>query len=676
MGTQHPTAATIHRCSRQWAVWAALAVPACLATSAEGAPPSAEDFSRPPAISGVQLSPSGQRLALLVPSPEGRKRLAVMDLPPSTSPRVVASFRDADIGNFGWVNDDRLIYEAVDFSDGPTVRQYGAGTFAVDHDGKNSRHLIAWRGFEIKEATHIVSRVLDYHWDWDGTMDNGSDDVWVHKNMRDGRGEFIGRSLASLNTRTGLLRTVQIPDLDHVHRWLIGKNGEPEVVQTHWEGRSKLYWREASDKPWTLLQDSASYREDVWTPLYMDGHEQLVVRASPKNESALFAFNLKTRRLDPDPLVAVKGFDLNATLRRDSRTHQVLGVQFLTDSAQSYWFDDGMDSIQRTIDASLPAGRSNKIICGRCSASRFFVIQSRSDTVPGEYYLFDRQEKRLEPIGASRPWIAEASQGQRSFHRIAARDGLELPVYVTHPSGTQRTDKLPAVLLVHGGPWVRGSDRGWDEEAQFLASRGYRVIEPEFRGSTGYGDKLFSAGIKQWGQSMQDDLADAVQWAAKQGLIDEQRVCIMGASYGGYAALMGPIRHPKTYRCAISFAGVTDIELRYNAWGSDLGDQVRRYTLPMLMGDPEADRDKIRSVSPLLRAGEIKVPVLLVQGAKDRRVPIEHADKFAKAAKAAGVNVDYKIYDLEGHGWVIPADKADYYRRVEAFLAKHLTAAP
>jgi dipeptidyl aminopeptidase/acylaminoacyl peptidase len=216
----------------------------------------------------------------------------------------------------------------------------------------------------------------------------------------------------------------------------------------------------------------------------------------------------------------------------------------------------------------------------------------------------------------------------------------------------------------------------WDQEAQFLASRGYRVIEPEFRGSAGYGEKLFGAGIKQWGQAMQDDLVDSVQWAAKQGLVDDKRVCIMGASYGGYAALMGPIRHPGAYRCAISFAGVTDIELRYNAWGSDLSNQSRRYTLPVLMGDPETDKDVLRTVSPLLRAGEIKVPVLLAQGAKDRRVPIEHAEKFVKAAKAAGVNVDYKVYHLEGHGFVIPADRADYYRRVEAFLAKHLAATP
>jgi dipeptidyl aminopeptidase/acylaminoacyl peptidase len=519
--------------------------------------------------------------------------------------------------------------------------------------------------------------VLDYHWEWGGTIDNGGDEVWVHENQFDGRGERTGQALARLNTSTGQLRMVPLQGVEHVSGWLSGPSGEPAVVQTRWDGRYKLYWREAPGKDWTLLQDAAAYSGQVFEPEYLEGNDRLIVSASVgSHEQALHAFDLKTSQLSPEPLVAVKGFDLDMALTRDTKTRTMLGMHFVTDRPQSYWFDDNMDALQRSLDASLPPGRNNHIVCGRCATTRFLVVRSSSDTQPGEYYLYDRQQRKLESIGAARPWLPEASQGRRTFHRIDARDGLSMPVYLTHPAGAKPTDRLPAVVLVHGGPWVRGSTLDWDAEAQFLASRGYRVIEPEFRGSTGYGDKLFSAGVKQWGQAMQDDLVDAVQWAAKQGLVDDKRVCIMGASYGGYAALMGPIRHPGAYRCAVSFAGVTDIELRYNAWGSDLSEQNRRYALPTLMGDPEADKDLLRSVSPLLRAGEIKVPVLLTQGAKDRRVPIEHADKFAKAAKAAGVSVDYKVCDLEGHGFVIPADNADYYRRVEAFLAKHLGPAP
>jgi dipeptidyl aminopeptidase/acylaminoacyl peptidase len=214
---------------------------------------------------------------------------------------------------------------------------------------------------------------------------------------------------------------------------------------------------------------------------------------------------------------------------------------------------------------------------------------------------------------------------------------------------------------------VRGSDRLWSAEPQFLASRGWRVLEVEYRGSTGFGWKHFHAGWKQWGLAMQDDLADAVAWAAQQKLADPARVCIVGASYGGYAALMGPIRHPGTYRCAASYAGVTDIALRFNATWSDLGDQNRRFTLPQLMGDPARDAAQFAATSPLQRVAEIKVPVLLAQGVHDRRVPPEHADRFMQAARAAGVQVERVDYD-EGHTWVETRHHADFLRRLEAFV--------
>jgi dipeptidyl aminopeptidase/acylaminoacyl peptidase len=286
--------------------------------------------------------------------------------------------------------------------------------------------------------------------------------------------------------------------------------------------------------------------------------------------------------------------------------------------------------------------------------------------------VYDREKASLERILRSRPWIIEATQGRRSFHRVTTRDGLEMPVFVTHPPGASATDPLPAVVLVHGGPNVRGVDVTWEAEAQFLASRGYRVIEPEFRGSTGYGWKLFRAGWQQWGRTMQDDLVDALDWAAKQKLVDRQRVCIMGASYGGYAALMGPIRHPDAWRCAVSFAGVTDIETMFTEGTSDMSEEARRYSMPRLVGDPKNEAAHWQDVSPVAQAAKIKVPVLLAHGQYDRRVPPAHADDFVGAARRAGVKVEYVKYDRDGHGWHYADDHADFLRRVEAFLAQSL----
>jgi len=245
-------------------------------------------------------------------------------------------------------------------------------------------------------------------------------------------------------------------------------------------------------------------------------------------------------------------------------------------------------------------------------------------------------------------------------------------VYVTRPAGARDGEPLPTVVLVHGGPFLRGHDLRWDPWAQFLASRGYVALEVEYRGSTGYGFKHFRAGWKEWGRAMQDDLADAVAWAAQQKLVDPKRVCVVGASYGGYAALMGPIRNPGVYRCAVSFAGVSDIDLMSDLVLSDMSEDWKRYGMPQLIGDTKTDRALLDAASPLRQAAKIGVPVLLVHGRLDRRVPIDHSEKFLGEARRAGVKVDWIEYSDEGHGFVNPANEADFLRRMEEFLARWL----
>jgi dipeptidyl aminopeptidase/acylaminoacyl peptidase len=228
--------------------------------------------------------------------------------------------------------------------------------------------------------------------------------------------------------------------------------------------------------------------------------------------------------------------------------------------------------------------------------------------------------------------------------------------------------------MVHGGPWVRGTDLSWNADAQFLASRGYRVLEPEFRGSQGYGLDHFRAGWKQWGRAMQDDLADAVQWAVAQKLVDPSRVCVYGNGYGGYASLMAPISHPATFRCAASVGAAVDIDLMYSiAWrGSGFSENHKSHGMPVLIGDREKDAAMLAAASPLKRVGEIKVPVLLAHGAADRRVPLDHAKQFVSAAREAGVAVEPVYYTNEALGWFDPANHADFLSRLERFLAKSL----
>jgi dipeptidyl aminopeptidase/acylaminoacyl peptidase len=456
-------------------------------------------------------------------------------------------------------------------------------------------------------------------------------------------------------------------------QWLLDADKNPRLLMARREGRNIVYWRDPAGSEWTVVADFNEYTEPGFTPLWIEPNGTIVVSARRKDDyAALHRFDPRSKRIDPEPLAHVRGFDLGTNLEVDDRSQRLLGVHTVVDRPMSVWFDETLQRLQNGIDAAMPKDRFNRIHCGRCESARFFVVHSASDRQAGEYFLFDRSKSTIEPLGLARPRIAESTQGRRSFHRVAARDGLGLPVYVTHPPGADPNQALPAVLIAHGGPWVRGSSLRWSAQAQFFATRGWRVLEPEFRGSKGYGFKHFRAGWKQWGGAMQDDLTDTVQWAAKQGLIDPARVCIVGASYGGYAALMAPIVHPGVFKCAASFVGVTDINLMYDISWSDLSEDWRRYGMPTLIGDQDKDAALLTASSPLKRVAELKIPVLLTHGGEDRRVPIEHSRKFVRAARGAGVAVESHEYLDEGHGFFNPANQADHYRRLESCVRQHI----
>jgi dipeptidyl aminopeptidase/acylaminoacyl peptidase len=647
----------------------AAAIFLCVGPAVGGTVP-IEHFTKWPDIHDVSVSPSGKRVALIVWGPNGFKRVGVVDLDPIGKARIVASFGDADVTDVRWVSDERLVYQA--FQRGYDINQGGAGTFAVNHDGTEQRQLIAWRSAMPATGTLISNRVLPYGWFLSSTTDDGSNEVFVYRVVRDSAGDLQQYQLARLNTSTGALGSLAHGMPVGTRSWLRDAKEEPRMLTAYREGRTTVYWRKAAGVPWEEVANFDPLSEPSFSPLHVAEDNSVIVwTRSASDTGSLYRFNPATKRLESEPLISVAGFDLTSRLVTDSQSNRLLGVHLTADRPMSYWFSDGMQRIQKSVDTALNK-RSNRLHCSRCETTRFFVVQSGSDRQPGEYYLFDRTKSTLQLIGASRPWIDEATQGRRTFHRISARDGLSMPLYVTHPAGAAEKSALPAVVLVHGGPWVRGTHLGWDADAQFLASRGYRVLQPEFRGSEGYGHKHFRAGWKEWGRSMQDDLEDAVQWAAKEGLVDPARVCIVGGSYGGYAALMGTIAHPSAYRCAAALAAVTDIELMYTITWSDFSEASRLYTMPVLIGDPQKEAQRLAAVSPLQRAGEIKVPVLLVHGGRDQRVPIDHARRFAAAARRAGVAIEQVEYDGEGHGFHDPANHADYYRRLERFLDKAL----
>ncbi|WP_303759557.1 response regulator, partial [Sphingobium yanoikuyae] len=234
-----------------------------------------------------------------------------------------------------------------------------------------------------------------------------------------------------------------------------------------------------------------------------------------------------------------------------------MGVRLLTDARDNVWFDAGMKAVQEKIDQQLP-NTINLITPARNPQAAHMLVESYSAVQPPVFWLADIRTGKLNKVGESHAAIKPAEMGGQQFVRYKARDGREIPALLTLPAGASPKN-LPLVMLVHGGPFVRGTEMGWKAQAQFLASRGYAVLEPEYRGSTGFGNAHFRAGWKQWGLGMQDDIADGARWAARQGYADPDRICIAGGSYGGYAALMGVVKDPGLYRCAVDWMGVTDI---------------------------------------------------------------------------------------------------------------------
>jgi dipeptidyl aminopeptidase/acylaminoacyl peptidase len=347
------------------------------------------------------------------------------------------------------------------------------------------------------------------------------------------------------------------------------------------------------------------------------------------------------------------------------RTGDPDSVSYADDRDRVAWLDPAMKAIQARIDRLLP-GAVNRIV-SRDALDRRMVVWSGGASDPGTYYVFDRTKGELREL--ARPYAALDGRPLAPVQsvRYPARDGLAIPAYLTLPLG-RPAKGLPLIVMPHGGPFIRDK---WTYEpwAQFLANRGYAVLQPNFRGSTGYGKAFVEAASGQFGRKMQDDLDDGVSWLAERGTVDPKRVCILGASYGGYAAMWGAVRNPDVYRCAISFAGISDVGemLRFDRsqW---IAQRYYRDWRDRIRGEGGFD---LARVSPIARAAEIRIPLLIAHGQKDGNVPFAQSKKLHEALLRANVPHEFVAYPEEGHGFSKVDDSVDFLKRVERFLTQH-----
>lgn len=620
-----------------------------------------EDFARQAKLRSVSFSPDGKLFAALQ-EVDGRMNLTVGDLKARKLTRVT-SFTSIDVRTYQWISGTRLIFSLYDAKKG-LAEQRGGGLFALNWDGSEPKEISPTgenceaRNLVTCRQTHFLQRI------------HGSvDEILVAANDRDSETEDVYR----LNTRTGKKTLLTSDNPGKVQEWFLDKDGIPRAALSE-DGKKlgETFWyRDSAASPWRKVSSVNGATAKRVKPAAFDADGSLYVYSDLDSDKfQLYVFD--PVKGQPGELVAANAtVDLSTAqpLMRLS-TRKILGFRVDADKPEWLWLDDNYARMQALLDASLTKGNQNDMTSlddGRV------LVNSWSDKDPGSYYLYDPTAKQLQELLRPADWIKPEQMASTQVLRYKARDGLEIPSYLTLPPG-KPASKLPLIAWIHGGPWVRDY-WGFTPDVQFLASRGYAVFQPNYRGSTGFGGKHLQSSFKQYGQTMQDDITDGIRALIAQGIVDPARVCIGGGSYGGYATMQALVKEPEMFRCGINEAGVVDLiwaqELGYTDFNRGHPDSTQAW-YSVSIGDVKTDRAMLEQYSPRLHADKIKAPVMIVHGAGDQRVPIKHAEGMRDALKAAGKEYEWVIYPEEGHGFIKPENRIDRYRKIEAFLKKHL----
>ena len=601
-----------------------------------------ETLFRAPELDTVRVAPDGAHLAAIVPL-NGRRNLAVVDLD-KMQVQVITRYDAADVVSYRWIDGHRLMLDVGDAADAAGLVHY-TGFGALDLDGKDERRL----KFPSSSVIHRFA---------------------------DGQVLHIGRHGSSsavfkTDTRTGAETLVTFENPGGVVRWVADFDGNVRAAVSYDPKRQStaLHWRATPDGPWKELARFPGEQGQGITPIAFDEDNRKLIVASNvgSDRTAIYRYDPEAAQV-LDKLYDRSDVDLGS-VHVDAKSRKLLGIYSGENASGITWLDPHWRDLQAAVDKALP-GLRNRLIWGDDNPDRV-VVASYSDLQPAIYWLLDVKAGSLRELQKSRGWIDPTRMTPVKQVRYAARDGLEIPAYLAVPP-RETTGRPPLVVIIHGGPHTSGHTLGFDAETQFLVSRGYAVLLPNFRGTTGYGRKFLEAGYRQWGRAMQDDITDGVRWTIERGLVDPQRVCLYGGSYGGYAALMGLVREPSMFRCAVASFAVTDPALLFEpGWNrSVVRDDVDAY-LRRTVGDP-ADERAFDAISPIKQAKAIKAPVLLMFGADDPRVAIVHGTRMRDALQADGTPVEWVMYAGEGHGLHKDADRFDYYRHIEAFLERNL----
>ncbi len=615
-------------------VIACVLLPATVASAQPAAPPARAYFAQP-AIEDAALSPDGRRVAARTLI-AGRPRLAIFDMSGAApSLRPIALPERERLEWHRWLGPDRLLVSLL------------------LEGGTPAKRLV-----RVDIATGRLTQLGPAR-----TAESGDEILHVSPN-----GGFLLLSAAVPGRPTpGVYRidlttgaaTLAVAPQDHVWDWYADSAGVIRAGMAQDGKRSWMLYRKSEHDRFSRSARGAGAAGsgiDRFVPIRGTDRGYALAQ-TPEGRVGLYSYDFAAGKLGAllyeDARVDLDGFQTDP----DGR---LLGVDTSADRPETRWFEPFMAARQAQIDAALP-GRANRVIATTADRSRSLVF-SESAGDPGAFYVYG--EGRATLVSAVSPGLA-GKPARMETVRYRARDGLEISGYLTLPAG-RAAHGLPLIVMPHGGPFARDS-WGYDPWVQYLADRGYAVFQPNYRGSTGFGRGFVAKGDGEWGRGMQADTDDGVDWLAGKGIADPGRVCIMGASYGGYAAMWAAARSDARYRCAVSFAGISDVGAQLAYDRKTFTERDYRAWKRRIQGDaPSLD-----AISPIGRVAALRMPILIAHGTADETVPPDQSIRLHDALTHLGRAHDYVAYPGQGHTLEGPADNADFLERVGRFLAAH-----
>ncbi len=612
------------------------------------ADPLAVKFGTLPDLHGMHLSPDGTKISILKWLPNDTPAAVVLDLAAGKGTVIAASKKgEAALDWCDWASNKRLLCGYRNLNKFFGTNRYIAMTrlIAVNADGKEMRTMIDRKNTD--QFSQFQDRVIDW-------LVDDPRDVLVQ--VPNNYGSGVGK----LDIYSGHVST-DVSSRQQTYGWIADGRGNARLYQSVGSGQWKWYVRDTKDSGWRLLHviQEVDLR-DKFTPVgFGDGPNDLLYINSKDGKQALFEQNLSTGE-KPHIVFANPDVDVDRLLTL-GKYGRLVAVGYDTDKTHWKFFDKAVAKVHEDVSRLFPGSEVD--IVDESWDRRYYLIVVSSDKDPGSVFRLDTQTHRLAKIALVYPKLAGQVMAPVKPISFKARDGAEVPAYLTLPPGKSK-GPLPTVVFPHGGPAARDV-WSFDPIVQFLAASGYAVLQVNYRGSSGYGeDWAGNGGFKNWRQAI-SDITDGAKSLIADGTSDGERMCIVGWSYGGYAALMSAIEQPKLYKCVVSIAGVTDLKMLAREYQRIVGSA----SIQSFIG---TDDTTLEAGSPQDRAGEIQAPVLLFQGEKDLNVQEEQGAEMAARLKYEGKKYQYIEYDDVEHSILRNQDRIDMLSRIGEFLAKHI----